>query len=144
MLLSLGLIPAIGQYLFRMRVVETWNSKPASESRLWLRVETHPMKDLVICLASLISAAELDKNKSESWRPLLNPYKRLVGPVIAKSDQILTLLMLFIFHRLFAYCLLDNWLSPISYNKLYLNFSPFGYKEEYFPTCHTRYDWYEN
>ena len=72
------------------------------------------MKDLVICLASLIKAAELDKNKTESWRPLLNPYKHLVGPVIAKSDQILTFLMLFIFHRLFAYCLLDNWLI-ISY-----------------------------
>ena len=68
------------------------------------------MKDLVICLASLIKAAELDKNKTESWRPLLNPYKHLVGPVIAKSDQILTLFMLFIFHRLFANCLLDNWL----------------------------------
>ena len=51
------------------------------------------MKDPVIYLASLISAAELDKNKSESWRPLLNPYKRRVGPVIAKSDQILTFLM---------------------------------------------------
>ena len=72
------------------------------------------MKDLVICLASLIKTEELDKNKNESWRPLLNPYKRLVGRVIAKSDQILTLLMLFIFHRLFAYCLLDNLLI-ISY-----------------------------
>ena len=39
---NVGSIPARGQYFFRLRVVKTRISKLASESRLWLGVETHP------------------------------------------------------------------------------------------------------
>ena len=55
---NVGSIPARGQYFFRLRVVKTRISKLASESRLWLGVETHPQAGRIIAQSGLFYNAQ--------------------------------------------------------------------------------------